>query len=124
MQTLAALLNKNLFLKLLQDESGANLILRTLMYTSGAERKKINNTIYDLFAEMYKALSATSYTGGNRKKDSDIIMMNNNKSDLSYTGVGDKSSKRKNYFSIDSPKKVAEIASTIVDEEVFIDSRN
>ena len=44
--------------------------------------------------------------------------MTNNKNDLGYTGIGDKPSKRKNFPATVLPKKVAEIESRFIDEEV------
>ena len=70
-------------LKLSQDEFG------------GAS---IYDNIYDFFPEIYKALSSTSYTVKTMKKDSDVLMIINIKNDLSYTGDGDESSKRLNFF--------------------------
>ena len=51
------------------------------------------------------------------KKDSDILMMNNIKNDLSYTGIGDKPSKRKTSLLTDLLKKVAGIECRILKEE-------
>ena len=43
------------------------------------------------------------------KKDSDILMKNDIRNDLGYTGDGDKSSKRKKILSIYLPKKMLKL---------------
>ena len=43
------------------------------------------------------------------KNKNDILVMNNDKIDLDYTGVGDDSSKRKNFFTKTLPKIVDDI---------------
>ena len=52
-------------------------ILGVPIYTLGGDRIKINENIYDLTPEIYKALSDTGYTGINMKNENDILMMNN-----------------------------------------------
>ena len=55
------------------------------------------------------------------KDEKDILMMYNIIRDLGYTGRGDKSSKRKTFFTITLPKLVDEIQNKTIDE---IDSSN
>ena len=38
------------------------------------------------------------------KNENDILMMDNIKSDLGYTGIGDRQSNRKTFFTITIPK--------------------
>ena len=62
-----------------------------------------------LSLEVYETLSSTLYSGKTMTAENDIIMMNNKKRDLGYTGVGDKQSKRKTFFTITLPKLLEEI---------------
>ena len=50
------------------------------------------------------------------KDESDILMMYNNTNNLDYTGIGDKSSKRKTFFTKKLPELVNEIENKISDE--------
>ena len=67
------------------------------------------------------ALSDTGYTGKNMKNENDILMMYNIINDLGYTGIGDKPSKRKTFFTITLPKLVEEIQNRTF-EEITLDS--
>ena len=91
------------------------------IYTRGGDRMQIKNNIYDLTPENYKALSDTGYTGKNMKNENDILMMHNIINDLGYTGIGDKPSKRKKFFTITLPKLVEEIQNKTY-EEIIDDS--
>ena len=51
----------------------------------------MNDKIYDVTPEIYKASSSTSYIGKTMKDEKDILMMYNFVSDLGYKGRGDKS---------------------------------
>ena len=55
------------------------------------------------------------------KKHSDISLMDNIKTDLGYTGHGDKLSKRMKFVWRDLPRKVAEIDSKVLVKEVSDD---
>ena len=70
---------------------------------------EINENIYELFPEKYKALSDTGYTGKTMKNESDILMISNIIRDLGYTGVDDRDSKRKIFFTKTLPKLVDDI---------------
>ena len=48
--------------------------------------------------EVYKALSNPLYDGKCMKNENDILTMYNIIRDLGYTGVGDRDSKRKTFF--------------------------
>ena len=50
------------------------------------------------------------------KNGYDISLMNISKNDSNYTGVGDKSSKRKTIFTITLPKLVVEVQNKIFEE--------
>ena len=59
---------------------------------------RIRDIVYDLTPEVYKALYSTGYTGKTMKNENDILMMKNIISNLVYTGVGYRDSKRKKNF--------------------------
>ena len=80
------------------------------------DRVQINENIYDLTPEIYKALSDTGYTGKNMKSENDILMMYNIMRDLGYTGMGDKPSKRKTFFTTKLPELVEEIQTKTFNE--------
>ena len=87
-------------LKTKPSPSGAT-ILGVPINTLGGDRVQIKDNNYDLTPEIYKALSYTGYTGNTMKNEADILMMNNIKNDLGYTGLKDYPSKRKTF-----PKKL------------------
>ena len=57
------------------------------------------------------------------KIENDILMMYNIITDLGYTGIGDKPSKRKKFFTITPPNLVEEIQNRTY-EEITLDSDN
>ena len=119
MEMWGALMNRRNSLKLKQDDSSRPSILRIPFQTWSDDTMQINVNNFDLTPEIFKALSSASYTGKTMRKYSDILLMNNIKNDLDYTGLGGKPSKRKNFLLTDLPKKVAEIEDRIVNEEVY-----
>ena len=116
-ETLGALMNycKN-SLKLIPDDSVRASILGVPINTLGSDRIQINDIVYDLTPEIYKALSSTGYTGNTMKNENDILMMNNNVRDLDYTSDGDRDSKRKTFLTTTLPKLVDEIQNRTFDE--------
>ena len=94
-KTLGRLMCSSNSLKITPPPSGAT-ILGVPINTLGGDRIQIKDNIYDLTPEIYKALSYTGYTGNTMKNEADILMMNNIKNDLGYTGLRDYPSKRKN----------------------------
>ena len=50
------------------------------------------------------------------KSENDILMMNKNINDLSYTGIGDRGSKRRTFFTITLPKLAEETKNKTFDE--------
>ena len=52
-------------------------ILGVPIVTLSGDRIQINEKIYDLTPEKYKALYYTAYTGNTMKNEADILMMNN-----------------------------------------------
>ena len=55
------------------------------------------------------------------KKENDILMMNNIKKDIGYTGIGDRDSKREIIFTQELPKLAEEIENRTFDE-ITLDS--
>ena len=98
MESLGALTNSKNSLKLLQDDSDRASNLGIPINTVSGDRIQINNKIYDLTPEMYKALSNTGYTDKTMKNENDISMMNNIIRDLGYRGDGDRDWKRRIFF--------------------------
>ena len=72
--------------------------------TMGGVVMKTGDNEYDSNPEIHKALSSTGCTGKTMEKDSDNLLINTIKNDLLYTGIGEKSTKPKNIFQIDSFK--------------------
>ena len=99
-----------------QDESHRANILGVPIQISGADTIKINENIYELTPEIYKALSDTGYTGKDMKNESDILMMDNIIRDLGYTGREDRDSKRKTFFLKKLPKLVNDIQNRTFEE--------
>ena len=109
-------------LKIIASPSGPT-ILGIPFYTLGGDRMQIKDNIYDLTPEIYKALSDTGYTGKTMKNENDILMMINIINDLGYTGIGDKPSKRKKFFTITLPKLVEDNQNRTY-EEITLHSDN
>ena len=93
-QMLGSLMNSKNSLKITQDESGKANILGVPIQITGADTIKIDENIYELTPEIYKALSDTGYTGKTMKNENDILMMYNIIRDLGYKGDDDRYSKR------------------------------
>ena len=116
METLDALMNSKKTSKLTQDGSGRASVMGNPIHTLGGDRKRINDNIYDLTPEIYKALSSTSYTGRTMKNENDALMMNNIIRDLGYTGRGDRQCNRKTFFTSKLPRLVEDIQNNTFDE--------
>ena len=94
-QMIGSLMNSRNSLKITQEECGRANILGVPIQISEGDTMKINETVYELTPEIYKALTYTTYTGNTMKDEHDILMMYNNIRDLKYDGLGDRDSKRK-----------------------------
>ena len=103
-QTIGSLMNSRNSLKITQDESSKANILGVPIQISEGDKVKINENIYELTPEIYKALTYTTYTGNTMKDENDILMMYNIIRDLRYNGIGDRDSKRKTFFTKKLPK--------------------
>ena len=114
-QMIGSLMNSRNSLKITQDESGRANILGVPIQISEGDTIKINENVYELSPEIYKALTYTTYTGNNMKDENDILMMYNIIRDLRYTGDGDRDSKRKTFFLKKLPKLVEEIQNKTFD---------
>ena len=101
--------------KTLQDDLGRASCLGIPVYTLGGDRLQLNDIVYALTPETYKALFATSYSGKIMKEESKILMMNNVMRDLGYTSVGDRPSNRKIFLTITLPKLVENIRNKTFD---------
>ena len=78
----------------------------------------MNKNIYELTPEVKKALSNPLYTGNTMNNDDDFLMLYNILKDVNYKGIGDRPSNRKNFFTIELPKKVSEIQNIRFDENI------
>ena len=65
---------------------------------------------------MYKALSYPRYNGKTMKNENDILMMDSIIRDLGYTGLGDRDSKRKTFFTKTFPKLAEELQNKTFNE--------
>ena len=83
---------------------------------SGGGSLKINDNVYEITPEIHEALSSTGYSGETMKSENDILMMNNILRDVKYTGIGDKITNRKTFFTITLPKLVEEIQNKTFNE--------
>ena len=115
-ETLGALMNSKISLELIPDDAGRATILGIPINTLGGDLIQINENIYDLTPEIHKALSDTGYTGKNIKSENDILTIITIIRDLSYTGDGDRESKRKTFLTLTLPKLVDEIQNKTFDE--------
>ena len=114
-KTLGRLMSSSNSLKITPSPSGAT-ILGVPINTLRGDRKQIKDNIYDLTPEKYKALSYTGYTGNTMKNEADILMMNNIKNDLGYTGLRDSPSKRKTFLTKTLPRLVEKIQNKTFEE--------
>ena len=105
-------------LKIKSSASGVT-ILGVPIFTLGGDKLRIRDNDYELTPEIYKAFSYTGYTGKTMKNENDILMLINIINDLSYTGVGDKPSKRKTFFTKTLPKLVEEIQNKTFEENTL-----
>ena len=114
-KTLGRLMSSSNSLKMKPTPSGAT-ILGVPINTLGGDRIQIKDNIYDLTPEVYKALSYTGFTGNIMKNEADILMMNNIKNDLGYTGLRDYPSKRKTFLTKTLPGLVEKIQNKTFEE--------
>ena len=119
-EMLGSLMSSHNFLKITQNGGYTN-ILGVPIQISGADTIKINENIYELTPEFYKALSSRTYNGNTMENEDDILMMYNIVRDLGYTGVKDKKSNRKTFSTITLPKSVEKFQNKTFDE-VTLDS--
>ena len=115
-KTLGRLMSSLNSLKIKPSPSGATILVVPIN-TLGGDRIQIKDNIYDLTIELYKALSDTGYTGKNMKNENDILLMYIIINDLGYTGIGDKPSKRKTFFTRTLPKLVEELQNKTFEEK-------
>ena len=114
-KTLGSLMSSPTSLRITANAFGPET-LGVPVYTLGGDKLRIRDTDYELTLEIHKALSSTGYTGKSMKNESDILMMSNIIDHLGYTGIGDRDSKRKTFFTKTLPKLVDEIEKKTFDE--------
>ena len=115
-QMIGSLMNSRNSLKITQDESGRANILGVPIQISEGDTIKINENVYELTPEIYKASTYTTYTGNTMKDENDNLMMYNIIRDVRYNGTGDRDSKRKTFFTKKLPKLVEDIQNRTFDE--------
>ena len=115
-QMLGSLMNSRTSLKVIQDEFGQANILGFPIQLWGGARIKINDIVYDLTPEIYKASSSTSNTGKTMTNEEDILRMCNVIRELGNTGRGERQPSRKTFFTITLPKLVNDIQNKTFDE--------
>ena len=76
-QMIGSLMNSRNSLKITEDEFGRANILGVPIQISEGDTIKINENVYELTPEIYKALIYTTYTGNTMKDENDILMMYN-----------------------------------------------
>ena len=91
-------------------------ILGVPIYTLGGDKLRIRDIDYELTPEIYKTLCSTGYNGKTMKNENDISIMNNIISDLGYTGVGDRETKRKTLSTKTLPKLAGDIQNKTFEE--------
>ena len=108
--TIGKLIPSKNSLRIDQDRrTGGASINNTPVLILGGDWWKIGDNVYEITPQIHKALSSRGYTGENTKNENDMLMMNNIIEDLGYTGIGDKKSNRKTFFTITLPKLVEDI---------------
>ena len=115
-QMIGSLMNSRNSLKITQDESGRANILGVPIQISEGDTIKINENVYELSPEIYKALTNTTYSDNTMKDENDILMMYNIIRDLGYNGIGDRDSKRKTFFTKKLSKLVEDIQNKTFNE--------
>ena len=115
-QMIGSLMSSRNSLKITQDETGRAIILGVPIQISEGDTIKINENVYKLTPEIYKALTYTTYTGNTMKDENDILMMYNIIRDLGYNGEGDRDSKRKIFLTKKLPKLAEEIQNRTFEE--------
>ena len=108
-QMIGSLMNIRNSLKIIQDESNRATILNVPIQISEDDKIKINENVYELSPEIFKALSDPLYKGKTMKNDEEFLMLYSILKDINYTGRRDRPSNRKTFFTIELPEKVSEI---------------
>ena len=115
-QMIGSLMSSRNSLKITQDESGRANILGVPIQIPEGDTMKINENVYELTPEIYRALTYTTYSGNTMKDENDILMNYNIKRDLGYSGAADRDSKRKTFFLKELPKLVEDIQKKTFEE--------
>ena len=115
-QMIASLMNSKTSLKIIQDDINRATILGVLNQISENDTMKTKKNIYELTPEIFKALTYPTYTGRTMKNESDFLKIYNIIRDLEYTGIEDRKSNRKTFFTKTLPKLVEEIQNKTFDD--------
>ena len=108
-QMIGSIINSRNSLKSIQDELNRATVLGVPIQISEGDTIKVNENIYELTPEIYKASTYQKYTGKTMKNENDILMTNNIKRHLAYTGIRERDSNRKSFFTKKRPKLAQEI---------------
>ena len=111
------MISKNSF-NLKQDDSVKASMLGSTNNTLSGDTLQMNDNIYSLTPDLYKAFSSTSYTGKPMKNENDILMRNKIQNDLTHAGVCCRSSKWTKFLTIALPKLVDDFQNKTFDEIV------
>ena len=106
---LGSLRNSANSLKISQDELGKVNFLGSPIQVPEGDLMKINENIYKLTPQVFRALTDPFYTGNTMKNDDDFLLLYNILKDVNYTGNRDCPSNRKKLFTINLPKNVSQI---------------
>ena len=120
-QMIGSLMNSKYSLKIIQDGLNRAIILGVPIQISENDTIQRKENIYELTPEIFKALTYPTYTGRTMNNESDILKMYNIIRDLKYTGIENRESNRKTFFT----KKLPELAEKIQNktfEEITLDS--
>ena len=99
LNTIGRLMSSKKSLKIDQDQkTGGASINGVTVLILGGNSWKIGGNIYEITPEIHKANSSTFYTGESMKIENDILILNIILRDVKNTGVGDRTSNRKNYL--------------------------
>ena len=82
----------------------------------GGDSLKMKDNVYEITPELHKALPSLGFDSKYMKSENHISMMNNNLRDVNFTGRGDRTSKKKTFFTITLPKLVEEIQNKTLNE--------
>ena len=96
-ETLSSAMKSHVSLRRDQDDLEQANIFNTPLQLPSGDTIKIRKNVYGLTPEINKTLSSALYRGNILNNKTDFVMFYNNMSDIGYTPIGDKTSKRKSF---------------------------